>query len=458
MSTRRGRAVGLGCLLAAAASLATARPARADLAPAFAGKVVVTTYVSGAPTPTDIAFAADGRAIVTTKDGTLFVRHADGSVASVSNPFPGTLDTTSEKGVLGVVADPSVASNRRFYFYVSDGPELDKHRVYRAVLGATTDTFTVGAVPVVGAANGLGPGLEGPGNHDGGGLSIAGNQLYVGVGDTGYNASPPINKYGSCLNKGNGKILRVNLDGSIPADNPLVNAAAVTGCGSTGGPWTSAAPDRRIFVWGQRNPWRVWADPKTSLVWVGDVGEVTSEEIAVYHVGEHGGYPFVEGSVTWGPVDGMDCSTETPPRGCAPPAYAYDHSVGQAVIGGLIVDGCGWNNVFGGATYVFADWSAGWIHALPVNAARSGFAATTPTDFADETDPVSLRMGPDQALYVVLQGASGVYRYAPVDRSGSDCAAPVPSRSAATTPLLALLLAALALAALGRRVARAGRI
>ncbi len=44
--------------------------------------------------------------------------------------------------------------------------------------------------------------------------------LYIAVGDTGANATPPVNKFGSCLNKGNGKILRVNLDGNDPDRQP----------------------------------------------------------------------------------------------------------------------------------------------------------------------------------------------------------------------------------------------
>jgi glucose/arabinose dehydrogenase len=424
-------------------------PARAAVAAAFANTVTLDPqFFSNVTDPTDIAFSADGRAIVTTKAGPLLVRHADGTVVTVAYPFPPTLDTDSEKGVLGVVADPNVAQNRAFYFYVSNGPTADKHRVYRAVLGATTDTFTVDAVPIIGAARGLGPGLEGPANHDGGGLAVSGGKLYVSVGDTGLDATPPLNKYGSCLNKGNGKILRVNLDGTIPSDNPLVSVAAASGCDTATGPWTIAAPDPRIFVWGQRNPFRVWVDPRTSLVWVGDVGETTSEEIAIYAGNQSGGYPFVEGGTTWGPVDGNTCSTLTPSRACTPPAFSYGHDVGQAVMGGVIVEGCGWGQVFGGTTYVFGDWSAGWIRALPVNSARAGFTSTTPVDFADGLGPAAFRMGPDAALYVVLENSRSVIRLAPVSRTGADCAAvAVPSRSRLSTPALALALALLGLAA-----------
>ena len=128
---------GLASLAIAAAAWLGAPPgAWAQLAPAFVDKLSVdTAFVTGATSATDIAFSADGRALVTRKTGQIVVRHADGATAEIAYPFGGTLDTGSEKGLLGVVADPDVAENRAFYFYVSNGPTADKHRVYRAVLG-----------------------------------------------------------------------------------------------------------------------------------------------------------------------------------------------------------------------------------------------------------------------------------------------------------------------------------
>ncbi len=190
-SLRCAWVIGIGVVL----GIVAARPAHADFAPAFVGKVSVdTTYVTGATGATDIAFSGDGRAVVTRKSGQIVVRRADGMVNVVLYPFPPTLDTGSEKGLLGVVADPDVATNRTFYFYVSNGPTNDKHRIYRAVLSAnpTADaSFAVDPTPVLALSRGVGPGLEGPANHDGGGMVIYNGQLYVGVGDTGFNATPP---------------------------------------------------------------------------------------------------------------------------------------------------------------------------------------------------------------------------------------------------------------------------
>lgn len=438
-----------------AAWIGAAPGARAQLAPAFADKLTLDTqFVTGATSATDIAFSGDGRALVTRKTGQIVLRRANGTTELIAYPFGGTLDTGSEKGLLGVVADPDVAENRAFYFYVSNGPTADKHRVYRAVLGQESDTLTVDPVPVIALSRGFGPGLEGPANHDGGGLIIHDDQLYVSVGDTGANASPPTNKYGSCLNKGNGKVLRVNLDGTVPSDNPLVGLASVTACTSVNAAWTTLPPDPRVYAWGFRNPWRLWVDPETGLLFIGDVGEVTQEEISIGGGDQHYGYPFEEGTQIWGPVQGMNCSSMTPSRSCTAPAFSYPRSPGFAVTGGLIPEACGWNNVFAGAHYVYGDSGGSFIRALPMNAARTGFASAVPIQVATGPGPVSFRMGPDGSLYVVQFGAGAVHRFTPIDQEGAICNRAVPSGSAGSALVLVVLLGMAGVLAAAWRIRR----
>jgi glucose/arabinose dehydrogenase len=280
------------------------------------------------------------------------------------------------------------------------------------------------------------------------------DQLYVAVGDTGFNATPPTNKYGSCLNKGNGKILRVNLDGSVPSDNPLVGLASVTACATPTGVWTTAAPDPRVYAWGFRNPWRMWVDPQTGLLFIGDVGEVTKEEISIGGPDQHYGYPFEEGTQIWGPVQGMNCASMTPSRPCTAPAFDYPRQPGFAVTGGLIPEACGWNNVFEGAHYVYGDSGGGFIRALPMNASRTGFASATPIQIATGPAPVSFRMGPDGSLYVVMIGGGAVHRFTPIEQEGAICTPAVPSGSASSALVLVALLGLAGVLAVAWRVRR----
>jgi len=403
--------------------------ARAGLVPPFDQTLVEDpAYVSDASNATDIAFHPDGRAVITAKTGQITIRLPTGELTVITGTFP-NLDTGSEKGLLGVVADPNVATNDTFYFYASNGPTEDRHRVYKVVLNDDNTVTPDLDTPIVGASRNLGPGLEGPANHDGGGLFIYKGQLYVGVGDTGANAEPPTNKYSSCLNKGNGKVLRVNLDGSVPSDNPLASETMVTSCTSTGSDWGMAAPDRRIFAWGLRNPWRIWIDPMTNLLWVGDVGESEREEISIGGSGHHFGYPFIEGNLDQSMSGdslrlGKMCDQGfTPSRPCTAPVHDYPRTTGRSVTGGLIPSGCGWSNAFGGkAYYLFADYADNWMHALEVRPDHKGVVTPTASDFAQVSGgPASIRQGLDGALYVVSYASGTVSRIAPKELTGPDC-------------------------------------
>lgn len=427
-STRRTlRATLFGASVLSGVMLAPAA-AHADLEGLFAeGLDVDTGYVTGVNGATDIAWSGD-RAVITTKNGTLWIRGADGTKTQQMGLF-GTVDTEIEKGLLGVVADP--ASPNTFYFYVSNGTsDADKHRVLKGTL-ADDNTMTIDSMPIIAASRNNGPGLEGPANHDGGGLVIHEGKLYVGVGDTGSNRTPPENKYASCLNKGNGKILRVNLDGSIPTDNPLSNETSVTSCETVFGNFGTAAPDKRIFAWGLRNPWRFWIDPHTGLFWIADVGELDREEVSIGGGNQHYGYPFREGSRNWSTGDpnidlGKSCDDGfLPSRPCTDPIYDYDHSGAQqsSIIGGLIPEGCGWTDAFDGALYyIFADYNRNFFRALEVNPDRMDIASATAENFGSFTGgPASFRQGPDGGLYVVMNAAGAVYKFTPKVLEGEDC-------------------------------------
>jgi MYXO-CTERM domain-containing protein len=176
----------------------------------------------------------------------------------------------------------------------------------------------------------------------------------------------------------------------------------------------------------------LWVDSETNLMWIGDVGETTREEISVGSGNQHYGYPFREGTENYegdtgrgadGSIQNMHCMTMSPGRECTGPVYDYARTnTTNCVIGGLIPSGCGWDNAFGGSTYyLFADHGAGWVRALTVSADRRGIMGTTAMDFGtfQGSQPRSFRMGPDDSMYLVVN--SGVYKFTPNDRTGAEC-------------------------------------
>jgi glucose/arabinose dehydrogenase len=398
----------LGCYpQSASAQLATGDPA---------SNFTLSDWITGVGNVTDLTFLSDGRVVLVVKQGTVIVADKDGNVVKMQ-AFNFTVDSTSEKGLLGVVRD----DQDNLYFYASTGPNTDKHRVYKGRLAADGAVTVDLDKPVVTG------GLEGPANHDGGGMVIYKGQLYIGVGDTGANRTPPQNKYGACLNKPNGKILRVNLDGSIPADNPLSSLSAVTGCAANvAGAYEMLPPDKRIYAWGLRNPWRLWIDPRTDLLWIGDVGETTQEEITVGGKGVNHGWPFNEGTVNYKArfmdmnLGGLnDCMQMTPATACTPPqdTYPHDDFMGDraaSVTGGLVpTAGCGWGAYE--SRYFFGDYQRGIIWTLDLKADRSGAVAGSRKVFGNVgfEDIVSFRMGPDGGMYIAATSLGAVKRIIP---------------------------------------------
>jgi glucose/arabinose dehydrogenase len=422
MSRRSPSFVGLAFAFAFASASLLAGGGVVAAAPAAAGptgngEVIVEEAVSGLGPVTDFAFLPDGTLIVLEKDGVIRARRPDGKLALAAR-FP--VDDESEKGMLGVAVDPDFARTRRLFLYYSladdaGGTDLDRHRVVSVVVGADLRIDPAPARQKV-----LIRGLRGPANHDGGALAFGRDgKLYVGTGDTGCNSNrrpeppyEPTNTFGTCLTNGNGKILRINPDGTIPADNPLVGKPAVTACADTCrgrvAATTRGAPRADIWAWGLRNAWRIWPDPKTGLVWVGDVGEITYEEIAVVDKGRHQGWPWREGPAGW---PAARCDETTPGSGaCVEPAYSCIHDGAgrpgidgdcKSITGGLIVDACPWPAALRDH-YLFGDNVTARLWTLKVNPSRTGIVRGTRREIARFTNgvPVSIHLGPDGLVYV----------------------------------------------------------
>jgi glucose/arabinose dehydrogenase len=396
------------------------------LSPEASQVFTLTPWVAGLGDVTDFRFLPGGRAVIVEKSGTVRVGTPQALVIAATLP----VDTESEKGLLGVEVDPAFAVNGFIYLYwsvsdVAGGTDLDRHRVSRFTVGSD-DRIDLASERIVVR------GLRGPANHDGGALAIGPDgKLYIGVGDSGCNSGQPpgegiSNWFATCLTNGNGKILRVNLDGTIPSDNPLFTAPAVTACGSTCGvepsPMVTGTPQTEIWVWGLRNPWRMWFDPGTGNLWVGDVGEVTYEEINVVERGRHYGWPLREGAAG---QSVSRCADYTPQSGdCVDPVYfcgrQFDGGIDgdcRSINGGRIVDSCTWPLPWRGR-YFFGDNANGRMWALPVNAQRNAVAgARVDLGMLTTGRPISFQVGPDGDLYVAAYATPGaILRISPISR------------------------------------------
>ncbi|NRA35999.1 MAG: PQQ-dependent sugar dehydrogenase [Polyangiaceae bacterium] len=399
--------------------------ARADLAPGSPSEnFEETELASGLPSPTSVTFLPDGTMLATGKGGQLWLQAPDDTLTTAGS-F--NVDTESEKGLLNVLVHPEFDTNRLLivYYSAADSADVDdnnRHRVTTIALRSDGQLDMASETILL-------DGLRGPANHDGGALAIGPDGfLYVGAGDTGANnrsrpedENPPTNYFPTCLTNGNGKILRIALDGSIPDNNPLVGET-VTACGNSAGeqPSTTAMAREDIFAWGFRNPWRLWVDPLTGNVWVGDVGNIAYEEINVITpelVGSNFGWPWREGMFGHAPTQ---CELATSHGGdCVDPVYQCarsENEIGidggcQSIIGGLVIDSCEWPEEFR-HRYYLGDNRLGEIGYLELNADRSRVVGRR-QPFIVNAGPVHITQGPDKALYYVNYGRGAIYRVAP---------------------------------------------
>ncbi|MCW5910220.1 MAG: PQQ-dependent sugar dehydrogenase [Cyclobacteriaceae bacterium] len=169
---------------------------------------------SGISSPTVMTFAPDGRIFVAQQNGVLRVIKNE---TLLTTPFItlSSVSSTGERGLIGIALDPDFADNSYVYLYYTTSTAPVHNRIVRYT--ANGDVALAGSEqPILELDN-----LSGATNHNGGALAFGPDgKLYVAVGDNANGA------HAQNLDTYHGKFLRINKDGSAPADNPFYTAAA----------------------------------------------------------------------------------------------------------------------------------------------------------------------------------------------------------------------------------------
>jgi len=329
-----------------------------------------TQIAGGLSNPTAMAFAPDGRLFVCLQGGQLRLIK-NGTL--LATPFlTVTVDAAGERGLLGVTFDPDFANNQFVYVYYTATTPAIHNRVSRFT--GTGDVAVPGSEVVVLELNNL----SGATNHNGGAIHFGPDgKLYAGVGE---NATASNSQTLSNLL---GKILRINPDGSIPADNPFF--ASATG------------NNRGIWALGLRNPYTFAFQPATGRMFINDVGQNLWEEINDGLAGSNYGWPTCEGV----------CSPAN--SSFRDPLFQYGHG-SSATTGCAITGGAFYNPATPQfpteyiGKFFFADFCTGWIR-------RFDPATNTVTDFASGiASPVDLQVSADGGLYYLARGSGVVFR------------------------------------------------
>ena len=230
--------------------------------------IQVTTIADEFDSPWGMAFLPDGRLLVTEKPGHLRIVDSSGRKSAPIQGVP-KVRASGQGGLLDVAIDPDFGTNRYVYLSYAEPREgISGTSVARGHLNAAADALT--DVEVIFRQQ---PAKEG-GGHYGSRLAFARDgRLFVTLGERQQFRDEAQN-LGNLL----GKVVRIERDGKVPADNPFVGRDGVP-------------PE--IWSYGHRNVQGAAIHPETGELWTDEHGPMGGDELNVDRAGRNYGWPAI---------------------------------------------------------------------------------------------------------------------------------------------------------------------
>ena len=367
------------------------RPANgANQRPAFAGQTdaperklnvsfQVMTVADNINTGWSLAFLPNGKMLVTQRGGQMLVVGPDGSRAEVAGV--NAVDARGQGGLLDVALDPDFTSNHVIYWSFAEAQEGGANNT-----AVARGRFVDGTAPRVEDVRVIyhqAPALRSTA-HFGSRLVFGRDKtLFVTQGDRSITEGRMQAQNKDVLI---GKFVRINRDGSIPADNPFVGQQGV-----------------RPEIWsiGHRNAQGATLHPVTGELWAVEHGTRGGDELNISRKGKDYGWPTIAYGIEYrgGPITGGITAQE----GMEQPLYYWDPVIGPS-----------------GMTFYTADLFPAWKGSLFVGGhatydlvrlSLDGERVVGEERLLTDMDPRphvrDVRQGPDGALYVLTDSTSG---------------------------------------------------
>ncbi len=214
-------------------------------------------------TPWEILWGPDNYIWVTERQGKVSrVNPETGEVSEVI--FITEVSEVGEGGLLGMVLDPDFQDSSYFYvaynYYAVENDYREKivKFTYYPETGKADNPVT------------LFDNITGANNHNGCRLIITPDKKLIFTTGDAQTTSNAQN-----INSLNGKTLSINLDGSIPDDNPFAN--------------------NPVWTWGHRNPQGLAFSPDSTILYSSEHGPSDNDEINIIAKGRNYGWPNVRG-------------------------------------------------------------------------------------------------------------------------------------------------------------------
>lgn len=357
----------LSWLLVILVALTVAVPplARADGLPSSTTVEIVFDPVKF---PTNLAFAPDGRVFFTELWGSVKIIKDNQIQAHPFFSDPNVV-TDAEAGFLGLALDREFATNHFVYIaysYYLPGKIGDDNSVRNRLIRVRDDNGN--GVDVTVLINDI-PGAK---NFANGGKLVMGpeNVLYLSVGSLASVRDVPQD-----LSSLNGKILRVNRDGTIPSDNPI--------------------PDSYIYAYGFRNIYGMTFDPKNGALWVTDNGTYCDDKLILVQGGKNHGFS-----------NANTCGNQV--AGSVPPMFRWPQTIGATGIAFI----CGSTFPDLSDRIALGDTNLGAVMEVKLNADHSRvLGVDTLYSIPENNYIVEVMRAPDGSIYFTTQSA--IYRIRP---------------------------------------------
>lgn len=254
--------------LALGLTVACAQSEPAKTVQTSAGALAVEELATGLNHPWGLAFLPDGRLLVTEREGRLRILSRDNKLSAPLEGVP-AVRASGQGGLLDVALDPEFKTNRKIYLSFAEGGDDGTSTAFAS---ATLGDGRIDGVKVIFRQL---PKVSGSGHFGGRIVFARDGKILLTTGER--QKFSPAQDLQSHL----GKVIRLNRDGTVPADNPFVGR-------------TDAKPE--IWSYGHRNMQGAAIDPVSGALWTIEFGPAGGDELNRPERGKNYGWPLV----SWG--------------------------------------------------------------------------------------------------------------------------------------------------------------
>lgn len=342
--------------------------------------VKIEVAVSGLKMPWAIAFLPNGDMLVTERTGQLRMVQ-NGQL--LPEPIKGLPEITykGQGGLLDVVLHPKYAQNGWIYFSYSSpaqNGEAGKGFTSAFVRARLKNNELVDQEVLFRAKPNVST------NHHFGGRIVFDNAgfMYLTVGDRGGKEQAQL------LSNHQGKVMRLNDDGTIPKDNPFVGRA-------------DAMPE--IFSYGHRNPQGLTLNPETGEIWEHEHGPQGGDEVNISRRGQNFGWPAITFGIDY---DNSIISNDTARVGMEQPVIYYKPSIapcGMAFLKGTKFKAWQGNLLVGSLKFNY----------LKRCVVKNNKVVSQETIFEKIGRVRDIREAPNGDIYVVVENTGSIMRITP---------------------------------------------